>query len=149
MKDLEANIPLRSNVIVITVVRLTLVGVRDDTSTTRISNDTNLYDKLQVRIDVMRTSKLGFLAELRIQDQSDGTQKFLIRLAWFISQRGNKGMAHGSHRHASSKGIRASLAILTTGPRYDVCGCGFSEPCTVAYLAAFHAPMRRIDVTKV
>lgn len=71
MKDLEANIPLRSNVIVITVVRLTLVGVRDDTSTTRISNDTNLYDKLQVRIDVMRTSKLGFLAELRIQDQSD------------------------------------------------------------------------------
>ena len=51
-------------------------------------NDTDLKDKLQVRIlnpfrdefqfageqnftyDVMRTSKLGFLAELRIQDQS-------------------------------------------------------------------------------
>ena len=52
------------------------------------SNDTDLEDKLQVRIlyplrdefqfvgeqnftyDVMRTSKLGFLAEFRIQDQS-------------------------------------------------------------------------------
>ena len=27
-------------------------------------------------------------------------------------------MAHSSNRHASRKGIRAGLAILTAGPRY-------------------------------
>jgi len=67
VKDLEANIPLlqRKYCSEIHVGKVfEMIQIQQEET----SNDTDSKDKLQVRIDMMRTSKLGFLAELRIQD---------------------------------------------------------------------------------